>query len=408
MRILFTRETGVTVDNVAPGLFSIMTQSGVDNQGCFFIDTLHPTDSIRQLLLQEGYNNVAGSTDRLVVMSNAVTVGSPTVDGEIPNPPPGANLAARQAPVVPDYPPIPAQPGVHVVTPAVGVQQAPVVPGYAVGDQMATPAPTPAATVAPATAAPIVDDFDPEEDPDEEDAYEESAPYTIPTVNEVEITDEVVLDRLMTIVPPEDARAIKLCTDKVREYNRIMGQAIGIKRQIDGMMHEIDANEVNAKLREDVEYLTTRCEDVVESVTMGDDAKLIITTKPVTTDNLPRYGARLLGRMRFIIDLAYLYAQIPPTTKFDTAIDIQNLDNNPVSGDSYWACGHVHHYPNAEKPNICFGSYYQHIFDACVAGQVSQLFDILMRFIKGPDESDSWGCKVSLFPRVTMEVANEA
>ena len=211
----------------------------------------------------------------------------------------------------------------------------------------------------------------------------------------VEANEETIMETLAHIVSPEDGSVIQLHAEKVREYSRIWGKAITITREFDKSMTAINKIDVARRLNVDIEYLLTRRDDI-NSVKLGEDANIILTTEPITTDDQPEYGRRVLGRLRFTIDLKYLYAPVPPTTNYVNAIRIENLDTLPDFDNREWICGHV--YRTQDGNGVCYGGYYQHMFEAFVAGDLPQLVDTLMRFVNRPNENDEWGRAIQAFP----------
>ncbi len=367
MFLIFSRDTGVTQDNVPDQFLGIAKSIGVTN-GDFKILTDYPIDEIRRMLLDAGYDNIFSSTGYCLVNQST-------------------NRNAQQNDQQP------AQEG-----------------GSSLGNfQVAPPANMQAETYAHQAAvhAPVTTEetceYDEEELEQEEitdaDDYDEEDPiYYPPTIDLHEFNEEELMSRLTFFVNPEEASAISLYNSKVAEYNRVWGSAINLKRRLDQMMGTIEKNEVLKNIKSDVEYLNEKC-DLIDSVKFYSSFSLVITTKDLVTTSQPLFGSRLLGRMRFIIDLRYLYAPTPPSTNFVNSIDIINLDRNPLSATTRWACGHVHH--NEGGTNICFGGYYQQIFDAMTSRNLAQLVDILMRFVLNPDERDEWGSRIKMFPLAT-------
>jgi len=241
------------------------------------------------------------------------------------------------------------------------------------------------------------------EEREEEEEREEGRSFEIPMPEMREMTREVLLQILPNLVTPEDGGSIKLCADKIREFERVWGQALTMKRQIEGMMSEIDQNAVVKQMDSDIEYLTQKCE-CIDSIKVGTNGHLFIFTKEIVTENQQKYGSRILGRMRISIDLRYMYPKLAPNSNYAKAVRIYNLDRNPESGGCFWSCGHVQNtYDDGQS--ICWGGFYQQLFDAFVSKSVPQLFDTIMRFITQPYESDEWGCRVRLFPEANINEA---
>jgi hypothetical protein len=170
--------------------------------------------------------------------------------------------------------------------------------------------------------------------------------------------------------------------------------------------------EVIKTIKSDLEYLSAKCH-IIDSVKLMPGSShqiLVITTKEIISAEQSRFGARVVGRMQIVIDLRYLYSPNPPSTNFVRAIDIINIDRNPRR-DVYWVCGHANRQATDGPLSVCYGGYFQHIFDAITSKNLPQLFDTIIRFIQNPDENDAWGRNISLFPKAvnqTVGVTNEA
>lgn len=368
MKILFNAETRITQDNIPVEFLGIATNITMEN-GQLRVDSQYPIAEAERMLRAAGFNRLSTGISTIIVQS------------ELP----------------------PAQ---EQALPATGVQASPP-PSQPAAERVPIPLTEPIAL--PEEENP---EEDPEEDPEDDEGREDEndepeEAYSPPDPALFDLSEQELLGCFMQFVPANEAATINIYNQKVREYNRIWGHAINLKRNLDKMMASIDQNEAVKSLKADIDYLNEKC-DQIDSVKFDSGHRIVITTKPLATTFQPKYGSRLLGRMRFFIDLRYLYSNTPPSTDFTKAIDIVNLDNNPRTASTNWACGHVHHIVGAE-PSICFGGYYQQVFDAFTSRNLAQFVDILMRFVLNPDEGDEWGCRIRLFPQANSETvtANE-
>ena len=373
MQIRFSRGTGVTIDTVPTQLLTWAQRWWVADDGDFCLRSAMPTEPISKTLTENGFNNFYYDD-----ITNVVAIGQNITEEHV-------NTARAVAE---------------------GGEAAP-----------ATPRPVAALETDMGEVEPLQREEEPvegvdyeiepeeEDDPDGEDEDDLERPFTPHLDPVVDINNDEILKRLPPMLRMEEASAIKLYCDKLREYERVWSQAITMKRIINEMMTKIDENVLLKTVRDDISYLQEKCDDV-ESVRFGTGVReynLVITTKEIITDDQEKYGRRRLGAMRITIDLRYLYAQTPPGSNYTKAIEIQNLDRHPRFGGTYWDCGHVHHEDEGSTMSACFGGYYQHIFEAFVSRNLPMLFDTIIRFIKRPYEMDEWGCKVRLFPEVTSE-----
>jgi len=186
---------------------------------------------------------------------------------------------------------------------------------------------------------------------------------------------------------------------KAREFNRLWGNIVLMKRQVDELFKIVEKSEILAKMEKDIAYIIEKCPDVESvGITRNDSGDptdgISIITKEIITENQARFGRRLVGRLQIIINIRYLYSSTPLDTNYIRSFRMINLDRNPQG----WVCGHA--YYSGGSFEVCLGGYFSHLFDAIVAKDLPLFFDTLMRFVKNPNERDSWGSKIQLFPEV--------
>jgi len=208
------------------------------------------------------------------------------------------------------------------------------------------------------------------------------------------VTKDHIISIAANFVKHDEASAFSLYNSKIRELHRIYGTIVTLKRQINDLMKVIDKQEIVKKIFEDIEYLEKKC-PIVDSIgfVKNEPEKLAIQTKEIITEDQPKYGRRIVGRLQIIIDLKYLYNIMPPDNNFIKMLTIRNLDRAPEN----WVCGHA--FISNNEFNICLGEYIDHVFEAITSKNLSLLFDTLIRFIKHPNEEDRWGEKICLFPK---------
>jgi hypothetical protein len=212
-------------------------------------------------------------------------------------------------------------------------------------------------------------------------------------------TRNEILKVLPLIVAPEKGQMVALLSEKTNQFNRMWSNIISLKRRIDELAKIVGDDEMLKKIEEDIEFISSKCPDI-ESVGMcADKAGYIsIKTKEIITSELPVFGRRKVGRLQIIIDIVQVYSSVEFASN-NELIQIRNLDRVP----SGFVCGHVHATGDGSSSISCFGTYFDHIFDAVVSKNLALLLDVILRFVKNPDINDQWGVKISLFPAVTNE-----
>ena len=175
MIAVFKRGTGITIDTVPVELLAI-SSSYREVAGEFRVETLHDHGVVERILREAGFTRMETFVDIINVYPNnqervAVAAGGETIQQE-----PCATIGAM------------------------------------------------------AFQPPLVEQVERDEDEevgrdeDEEEVREDVvAEWHPPALDMFDITRESLLQRLPNLVTPEDASSMKLCTDKIREYERIWG-----------------------------------------------------------------------------------------------------------------------------------------------------------------------------------------
>jgi hypothetical protein len=188
-----------------------------------------------------------------------------------------------------------------------------------------------------------------------------------------------------------DASVAKNYRDKVIMYNDLMSRIVPIQRQIAALKSRLLSNETVKKVIDNLKWMSDNCKDM-ESYELT-KTHIVIKTNDLKTD-IPINGhIRKLGKFAILIQIPGLIGDYESISN-GKLIKVFNLTrtHNDDGGDS-WMCGHI-----GESGNACFGNATSMLVDAFAQSDVFQIFDIVLRFIRNPDEKDSWGYHMKHWP----------
>jgi len=190
--------------------------------------------------------------------------------------------------------------------------------------------------------------------------------------------------------------------DKINQFNKDWTEILKRKREIEEATQSVEGNPIINNLISQVSNLR-ESNNPIEEIYFIEGGFIIVKTGILTTDIELDDNKRVLGRMQFKIDIAPIVGK---SSSSDKPIEIVNLDSTYNRGDTSWHCGHVQSSKNGEN-NICWGQVWNHLFDAIEERNLEALLDVLFRFVKQPDPSDSWGKHAQFFPAAVPTMAGE-
>lgn len=181
------------------------------------------------------------------------------------------------------------------------------------------------------------------------------------------------------------ARRLK---DALTVYNTALNKMINAKRDIDTFSKLVDSDEILKNLISQIIKLKLS-NALIENVFFIKNY-IVIETKHLVTNELPDKTVRDVGRMAFCIGLNNLLSHYSANENNNVKpVTILNLTRE-VNG---WMCGHV----NSEG-EACFGEWSAPVADAIGSTNLEAISDVLIRFVRSPYITDSWGSKILNFP----------
>jgi len=205
-----------------------------------------------------------------------------------------------------------------------------------------------------------------------------------------------VYSTVAQIVGDESINITKQLDESIRQFNNHFNTATALKRKIEEATQQLSENSpAIINIVDQANRLADEFEPV-ERVYFT-DVEVVIVTHPLVTDDNWDGHRRFIGSMRLGVRLEALFS--PNPTKDKGAISIRNLTHRYASNSGrIWECGHI-----KSNGNSCYGTAFEHIFDAIVSRDLSYITESLIRFIKSPNPEDSWGSHLKFWPVAPTE-----
>ena len=193
----------------------------------------------------------------------------------------------------------------------------------------------------------------------------------------------------------ETAGKAKMISDKVIQYNRMMSNLIALQNEIERLGSAIGADPIVADLMAKVTELTSTPNNMVSEIYFN-ESHLVVKTKEIITNPLRDGRRRKIGEMLFFINLSSLLG-----TRGDAGdpILIKNCTRENVHKGMQ--CGHVY-----LDGHGCYGSWMQPIIEAMNHKDLNLLIELLIRFVRTPNEDDGMGRPIQQWP-IVEDVVNE-
>jgi hypothetical protein len=204
------------------------------------------------------------------------------------------------------------------------------------------------------------------------------------TIEKVE-NDKISLILASKMSNNSSAKA-KLLMDKIYQYNQCMGSIITLQNEINRLSADVNKDPIITKLLPVIDKLKS-ADNMIEDIFFNKDY-LVIQTKDIITNPLSDGKRRKIGKMEFYINLECMLGITP--NRFPIIIR-----NRTREDDNVQQCGHVNYLGQS-----CFGSWLESILKAFNSYDIEQLIDILIRFVKTPNEEDSMGEPIRNWPIV--------
>jgi hypothetical protein len=188
----------------------------------------------------------------------------------------------------------------------------------------------------------------------------------------------------------------KMYVEKVKLYKDLMIRLVSVQREITALSNKISSDAVVKKILDSLEWMSHNCPSM-ESYKLT-KSHIVITTVELNTDNAIEGHIRKLGKFMILINLNGLIGSYEAAASTRSLVRIFNLTRTHLCGE-HWMCGHVQ-----SNGIACFGNASNMLINAFAASDVFQVLDIVLRFIRNPDELDQWGRQMKCWPWADGEV----
>jgi hypothetical protein len=181
----------------------------------------------------------------------------------------------------------------------------------------------------------------------------------------------------------------KMLTDKYIIYNRLLAQMMQLQREIERLSTLVGADPIVDDMVTKINKLKDNPDNMVKDIYFTQNY-LVIETDEIITNPMSDGKKRRIGEMEFYIRLDSL---LGTSSGENIPIIIRNCtreDNNHAQ-----ECGHV---SNTGSP--CFGTWTEPLLKSVFDKDLEQLIDILVRFVRTPNEGDVMGRPILNWPIV--------
>lgn len=219
-------------------------------------------------------------------------------------------------------------------------------------------------------------------------------PTMVDGVAKIEKKEDIDMAKVVLRLAPSMSAFVqesKIVREKVDELNRRMVAVAQLRREIDGLMKDIQTGHPNiVKIENGIVEL--RKKPYVNDVFVS-DGFLVVETNDLETENPINGSRRSIGKMQIKLSIAPLITT--STNGSDGFLVIHNTTRRwQPTRSSHYDCGHV------LNGHPCLGEYWEEIHDAIERSDVERLVETTIRFIKNPNINDSWGRSILNFPSV--------
>lgn len=209
------------------------------------------------------------------------------------------------------------------------------------------------------------------------------------------VTPENLVVLIASKLDNDAAGRAKLLMDKTLQYNRLMSNLVTMQNEITRLSSSIGADPIVAMFREKIDSLVKNEDNMIKDIYFTNNY-LVIKTDPIITNPLRDGKKRDIGEMEFYIRLD---AMLGTRVTNEPPIIIRNCTREDLNAGQ--ECGHVN---LVGQP--CFGTWTEPILKCLISKDLDQLVDLLVRYIRTPNEDDVMGRPIQMWPIV--EEANEA
>jgi hypothetical protein len=209
------------------------------------------------------------------------------------------------------------------------------------------------------------------------------------------ITPENLTTLIASKLDNDAAGRAKMLMDRTAQYNRLMANLMTMQNEITRLSSSLGADPIVSLFREKIDGLVKNEHNMIKEIYFTNNY-LVIKTDHIITNPLKDGKKRDIGEMEFYVRLD---AMLGTRVTNEPPIIIRNCTREDLNAGQ--ECGHVN---LVGQP--CFGTWTEPILKCLINKDLEQLVDLLVRYIRTPNEDDVMGRPIQMWPIV--EEANEA
>ena len=187
-----------------------------------------------------------------------------------------------------------------------------------------------------------------------------------------------------------------LVMEKITELNKLMARTVILRNELDVLMKPVSENPKVNFILDQVKSINDSVKEdgFIKQAYINKEGDISILTKRIHTEKLDESETiRDVGEMEIIIYSTVLLSESLQTGTQSVPIKIKNLTHYLNNEEGNWACGHVRH-----EGILCFGRVYEQIHSALLSKNINFVLELIIKFIRNPDENDDWGKFILGFP----------
>jgi hypothetical protein len=218
-------------------------------------------------------------------------------------------------------------------------------------------------------------------------------------VNDYELPEpldsQAAIEAITEVMENNRTNDVAMLAEKTRTFNEGWTRLLNLKREIEETTRAICEDPMISNLIGQVREIKENNDNLVDDIYFH-DKHIVFITKNLVTDGEYLGYRRNIGRIECKISLKPL---VGSASSEQNPIKIKNLDRRYYGDGRDWECGHV-----SKDYGICMGTISEdQLFAAMQSRDLHSVVEVIIRFIKNPNQADSWGAHIINWPEYRPE-----
>lgn len=189
------------------------------------------------------------------------------------------------------------------------------------------------------------------------------------------------------------ASTTQVINEKITCLNQLMARTIILQNELSVLMAPIVDNPKIIFIIDQINELnkSVAADSIIKKAYVDVDGNMTILTNRVFTELLEDDTVRDIGELELMISSTAVLSE--SATTVNNPIVIKNLTHYLSTEDGDWACGHVR-----QNGSICFGNVFPQVHRALSDKNIVLAVELIVKFIRNPNIEDAWGKNILGFP----------